>query len=53
MYDCYLKTYIILQNNLKNDNTFHKISKIYILSYFLYKQIKSFKAIQKSQQNTY
>lgn len=48
MYDCYLKTYIILQNNLKYDNTFHQFGKNSIISYLLYNTIKNFITIQKS-----
>lgn len=47
MYVCYLKTYIILQNNLKYDNTFQRISKISIISVFLYNAIENFIKIQK------
>ncbi len=47
MYDCYLKTYIILQNNLKYDNTFHQFAKNSIISCFLYNTILNFKTIQK------
>lgn len=58
MYVSYLKTYIILQNNLKYDNTFHQFDKNLIISFFWimrYGILKQFKKASKkiaSSKNT-
>ena len=48
MYDCYLKTYIILQNNLKYDNTFHQFDKNSIISFFSYNTMRILKQFKKA-----